>query len=334
MTKSACFYLLRHAESDNNARGKDDGRAVAEGSVEAAAEGSVAPTKKAARIPDPALSVTGVKQAKHTGKFFKNVWQDETLKKACVKDVNEQKCKFKPGRLVISPMTRTLQTIQPTVSELNKLTQKNNLNTIPIEINLQLYEEGGIFDGERPKNGRYANGKSEDDYKILGGLNREQMLEILPGLEFPQEIPDSGWWRGGIETDPEVAQRADSVKEWMWEYVQNLEPETEVNATVLVSHGLFYGRLLNALLDLAPMDETKYLLTANCAYWLLQLDILAPSDKYPDGQRNIVFMACNEVSHVPMCDRTGHSFQGYKYCPVSYPNDDCVSDEEDLVENK
>ena len=102
----------------------------------------------------------------------------------------------------------------------------------------------------------------------------------------------------------------------MWQLVESVAPGQDAPAVIVVSHGLFYDRLLKSLLDLDPLADDKLFLTANCAYWLVQLD----SYNSPDGsnKKRMSLLTSNDVGHVPMSVRTGHSMQGVKYRSKSY----------------
>lgn len=103
------FYILRHAESTNNARDIHD---VASGERVLAS----------VRDPDPGLSERGLKQAKNAARFFASLPVETQA--VCI---------------YTSLMTRTLQTAAPIAEVL----------ACPLVGKPFLHEEGGVFHGER-----------------------------------------------------------------------------------------------------------------------------------------------------------------------------------------
>ena len=93
---------------------------------------------------------------------------------------------------------------------------------------------------------------------------------------------------------------------------------------ILVAHGLFYQQLIKSLAGAAHTNTI--FLTANAGYWIVEMKSEASSAKesiFSRGtqlprQRTVAFLASNEVGHIPMEVRTGHSSGGFRYCTKTY----------------
>lgn len=127
-------------------------------------------------------------------------------------------------RLYCSPMLRTLQTTLPISKVLG----------IRPQIWVDIHEHGGIFHGD-PQKGPVAE---------HFGLTRQEMLELFPDCELPDEVTEKGWWPGGYEEMEGCYQRAqrvaDKVRDWA-----STQPDDRI---ALVAHGTFLDALLKAIL--------------------------------------------------------------------------------------
>lgn len=302
--KALYVYVVRHAESANNFKQVDDrfleevapsakrpcleenGKAPEEAAAPAPA---AAPRRPASiRMPDPVLTARGHSQAAATGHLFRQLAGDPSTIP-----------RLRPKRIFSSGFSRALQTCRPIAEALELMP----------ELALDLHEEGGVFEG--PRRNR------QGDYTTRHGLNGEQMCELLPALRGSDAVESRGWWRGGVETAEEAAERAHRCTEWLWDLLDQQAPD-EPGAVVCVSHGLFADRWLKALIGLPPAPGALVIMTANCGYWLIGLH-LDPAAKLP---RQAVLAACNVVDHVPMPIRTGHKIGAYAHCQPSYPTDE------------
>ena len=314
--RSACFYLVRHAESNNNKRRADDKRAP---EVHASQACVNQPTPKLVtkaqknREPDPTLSDVGFEQAVHAAKYFQALYRDK-----------DTACNLRPGCVVTSCMTRTLHTSKPIIRALAAAAKAQNRPAPQIFSHLHLHEEGGIFAGSRHSR------RPESEYVLEHGLNEEQMKEIVPELNCLESIPRQGWWKGGMETTADIENRAKAMKEWMWSRVRSLEGENDESATIMVSHGLFCDQLLKSILDL-PIDKNKYFLMGNAGYWLVRFEYLPPTRKHPLGQQRVVILESNHLEHIPEALRTGPDFQDYQYAVANEFSSDDSEDDESCV---
>ena len=112
------FYLLRHTQSENNKRNADDKRTAAKTGI-------------SGRQADPELSSLGVQQATEAASALSQTASHPDPTKR-ITDV------------FVSPMKRTLCTAQPL---------KKKLPTASFHLHLDIFEEGGLFAGERTNEG-------------------------------------------------------------------------------------------------------------------------------------------------------------------------------------
>lgn len=303
------IYFVRHAESENNSRDAHD----------EAADSMLSPrTKKLShrgtdewvgepmsptairnipneRHPDPGLTQRGHEQSKAVGTLFRHLTNDPLTGP-----------RLRPQRLFVSGFRRALETCEPVAAALG----------LKPELHLDLHEEGGIFEGAR-------SDPKRNEYPPRHGLNGQQMREFLPNLQGTESVSTQGWWRGGVETAEESAERAQRCVKFFWgladQQAASLQtPGRQPSAVVCVSHGLFMDRLLKAFMGLPPAAPTVRLMTANCAYWLVVLRQNSSSTV----PRHVVIPAANVIDHVPMNIRTGHKMSGFFHCQPSYPLED------------
>lgn len=283
------FYLVRHAESANNSMGHSD--EVNELSAEPAAK-RACKTSGGDREPDPSLTEKGWAQARAAAHVFRRMGDDP----ASSPDL-------RPSQLYVSGFTRALQTCSCFATTLD----------MKPTLALDIHEAGGIFHGSRKDQGK--NGSDGSIAPLVHGLSADEMQALLPGLSCPDRFPHGGWWRGGYESDDDFMARAKSCTEWMWTMVSG--DRAEPGAVICVTHGLFLDIWLKALLGMPLTHKGASFLTANGAYWLLQLEL------NPDNsERHVTVLAANVVDHVPMAVRTGHSIgEGQNHTQPSFPHE-------------
>lgn len=278
------FYLVRHAESANNSKGHHD--EVGEKVVEPAAKRA-----KGLREPDPPLTEKGVAQAKAAAHVFQRIAEDPATSP-----------ELRPSQLYVSGFKRALQTCNPLATALD----------LKPKLALDTHEAGGVFLGSRKEQGR--NGSDGSMTPLVHGLNVSEMQELLPGLACPEGFPDAGWWRGGYEAEADFTARAQRCTEWMWTMVA--DKGEEPGAVVCVTHGLFLDLWLKSLLGMPVAPKGASFLSANGAYWLLQLELADSSE------RHVTVLAANVVDHVPMAVRTGHAVGGrVHHTQPSFPHE-------------
>ena len=138
----------------------------------------------ARRTPDPDLSPRGFVQAQQLGAFLGDLNASSLLG---IHPVHE---------LWVSPVKRTLQTMQPTALSLG----------LPPKVRLDCFEAGGI----------YHNDATYTSFEARGGLTRSEMVRMFPLIELPAGVTEHGWYppagtRDGKETEDECRARVAGV---------------------------------------------------------------------------------------------------------------------------
>ena len=193
------LFIIRHGESANNALADIRERQV-----------------------DPPLTDLGVQQAKMLAIFLAGGQFPEHM------DSNgtNNKIKMKEGSgittLYVSPMYRTLQTVQPIAVSLG----------LDPMVWVDLHEEGGM----------YLN--HGEDRGLVGypGKTRKDIASEFGSYQLPSEITAGGWWSGGHEGKVAFTARANRVSDSL----KNMAISKEIIA--LITHGAFMNVLLKALL--------------------------------------------------------------------------------------
>lgn len=259
------LYLIRHAQSQNNALADP-----AQGNVwrQAGASGN-SDKQPAGFFPsaDPPLTDIGEAQAQRVAEHLRT--QPD---KTDVRDGVSEERGHRFDRLYSSAMLRALQTAQPIANALG----------LKPEVWLQVHEEGGIWLSRE-------RGKPGDE----GGLKRSQAAARFPEFTLPDELGESGWWRGPAETRPQLISRARRVAaDIRARFVApaSANEDTQGSASLriaVVSHGTFLNFLLHHLLhDHAP--ENTYLSHHNTG--ITRLDFSA---------ERVFLRYQNRIDHLP-----------------------------------
>ncbi|MDI7277228.1 MAG: histidine phosphatase family protein [Anaerolineae bacterium] len=228
------LYLIRHAQSTNNA--------LAEPSE---------------RVCDPPLTELGHRQAERLARFLAS--RRERLRD----DAGRERLRgYRFGRLLCSPMCRSLQTAQHLAKALG----------LAPEVWVPLHERGGV----------YLNHGGERGIVGYPGKSREEMLAEFPGCVLPEEVTPQGWWFGGREDTVECYSRAQRVAQTLRGWAANAE------CVALLSHGGFLDALLKALLD-TPADDSHFYAHSNTGVSRLDL--------YVDG--GVALRYLNRLEHLP-----------------------------------
>jgi broad specificity phosphatase PhoE len=199
------------------------------------------------------------------------------------------------SHVLISPMLRTLQTAKPLVDNLG--------NSIKTEIWLDLFEEGGIFNGTRAD---HLQGKPHES--LQHGLTIDEIKNHLgTDVSVIGEVHNSrGWWKGGFETPPESLSRADTVADRIWDLVKTFDKPATI---VIVTHGLFMDSVVRKFLSFPTNRETVPFFALNCGFHILHLHT----------ETGRVAVAClNGTPHLPADLRTGHSIGDIFRCSRDY----------------
>lgn len=203
------LYLVRHAQSDNNAY-----------FAEIRDNAATVPDRRTA---DPGLTCVGHSQAKCLADHL--ALQTD---KSDVRDGVAGAGGYGIGRLYCSAMLRTLQTIQPVAAALG----------LKPEIWLDVHEEGGIWHDHR-------DGRGPIGY---AGLTRRQIDAQFPGIAVPEEITEDGWWNRPFEPRDDLAARAARVAEDIRRLLAGSEERVAIFShgnfiSVLIQH-LLLGQLV------------------------------------------------------------------------------------------
>ena len=123
--------------------------------------------------------------------------------------------------LYVSPMYRTLQTVQPIAVSLG----------LDPMVWVDLHEEGGMYLN-------HGEGKGLVGYP---GKTRKEIASEFGSYQLPLEITDGGWWNGGHEDQAAFTARAHRVSDSL----KSMAISKEIIA--LISHGAFMNALLKSL---------------------------------------------------------------------------------------
>eukprot|EP00397_Hematodinium_sp_SG-2012_P033857 GEMP01036235.1.p1 GENE.GEMP01036235.1~~GEMP01036235.1.p1 ORF type:complete len:313 (+),score=95.48 GEMP01036235.1:190-1128(+) len=253
------IHLLRHGETENNKRTSD--------------QNSGAKTTKE-RNCDPVLTELGKKQAESFAAYVHENFADLNIKK-----------------VYCSPMMKALQTLKPIAHLLN--------GKVPVAINIDLFERGGVFNGDRS-----LSAAERSKLPLAHGSNWNDLVRAVPQLRFedianPCRYSDwgppstDGWWMGRRETDKQYTQRVERLADWLWALEEN---------TLIVAHGKMFDTLIKCLI-MGRVDKEKekavLFLHAGCSFTVLEL-----------REARMAFMGTNQ--HViPSKLRTGHSLEKF-----------------------
>lgn len=167
------LYLIRHAESTNNALGTISEEMYAKH-----------------RTADPELTDIGKEQAQLIGAFIAEHTQA---------DVKSDRVAIEPfgfTHIYVSPMKRTLDTAKPIVEALG----------IAPAVWTDIHEIGGLFTAVTDDHG-------EEIITGYPGLTRAEITADYPTYNLPETVTEKGWWDvdRGRETPAEFVSRAITV---------------------------------------------------------------------------------------------------------------------------
>ena len=198
--RSISVRLIRHGESKNNQVYRDALRLFKGGSPDFDLQGWTDYVDKY-RVSDPGLSDVGQEQALRLSHY---------LEPHLVNQAGEV-------RFVISPMKRTIETMLPTLTAMNRSNENSHIKTV---INGFYFESEGCHTRE----------------KVEPGMNSEQIAECLSpaGVQDASYVgfqsgPENGWYAHGTgpETRHESEQRAARFYVWMMEFLDEQLMEAE-----------------------------------------------------------------------------------------------------------
>lgn len=198
--------MIRHAQSTNNAL--DD---------------------QTARTEDPRLTEMGWQQAQRLADYLAAQRLSAAAAARDGNEFNQQGYAF--TRLLVSPMTRALQTAQVLADAL----------ALTPEVWADTFEVGGIYLDYGPPVGEVG----------LPGRARADLQAEFPRARLSDDIGAEGWWGRNRETRPESLLRAGRVVARLAAWAAHDE------RVCLVTHGAFSDRLIKAYCQ-QPLDGVAY----------------------------------------------------------------------------
>ena len=203
------------------------------------------------RVQDPPLTGLGWRQAELTAQYLLDALGRAGDEGATGPGIN---------RLFCSAMLRALQTAQVIGRALG----------LSPEVWVDLHEHGGIWLN-------HGDGRGIVGY---GGITRAHLQAAFPGYIIPDNLTDTGWWRGGHESVEACATRAGRVAATLRAWT----PDTDRIA--IITHGDFTSYLLNALLG-APQTTSFH--QENCGIALVSFR----------GNARLSIRYLNRLDHLP-----------------------------------
>ena len=203
------LFIIRHGESANNALANIRDRQV-----------------------DPPLTELGVRQAKILAGYLARGQFPEHMDSGGTNNKINMKEGSGITTLYVSPMYRTLQTVQPIA---------NSLRLDPM-VWVDLHEEGGM----------YLNHGEVEGLVGYPGKTRQEILSEFGSYKLPPEITDGGWWSGGHEDKLAFTARAKRVSDSLKSMA------ISDDNIALITHGAFMDMLLKELLGTATSTFVRF----------------------------------------------------------------------------
>jgi len=284
--------LVRHAQSQNNAVAAKHYKDTTDANA------------LASRVPDPNLTPLGMVQAQALASYYAKL-QDTGI-----------------YAVWVSAMKRALQTAAPIASALN----------VPVIVRADVFEQGGVFEGEHRE--RVAEASTSSETTPLGlnkdGIGAElrrlgvQSISHDENLFPPGTNGEQGWYRSGYETVEAAQKRAHRVAEALWQEAERVGHAREYNWTrkrqyvdaqrggpclVIVAHGMFLDMLVRELLGIAHVEEPvpapRRLVFPTCNTGRCTIDLTF--DGFLRGSRAVSrraasLAAWNALDHLPPVD--------------------------------
>ena len=204
---------------------------------------------------DPRLTENGLRQAELFGEYWSKILQ----KKAAGGHLH----------VLVSPMTRNLQTADPFMRNINDFmsrpdgsgttARKRSPVKVSAVLNTDLFEIPGLFHPEDAGPFLRIQAKlSQDDQPAEksershswrhAGLTGEQIHSGYPWCSIPPgklEPRNRGWYRGGCESRDDIIARIVRLADLIEEMRNRL---SEKDVVVIFTHGLTHNMLMNLLL--------------------------------------------------------------------------------------
>ena len=152
--------------------------------------------------------------------------------------------------LYVGPMRRTLQTAAP-LAEATSLSAR---------VFTGLHEWGGIWE---ERDGAISH---------LPGLGRAEMSAIIPEVELPDDVLESGWWQGELDStrhDAILAHSRQNAESFLSYMAERYPQGTRV---AVVTHGGYGSNLMEVALDIDLHPERVRFLQNNTGHALIEFD--------------------------------------------------------------
>ena len=237
------LYFIRHGQSQNNASwdasGSDHGR-----------------------VPDPALTALGHRQAQCVAEFLTKGDPDFQF---AGRDTQNGRG-FPIAHLYCSMMTRAIQTATPIAKALS----------LPLVAWPDIHEHGGIYTDDEL-------GQPQGQ----PGLTRTQCAAQFPHLLVPDWLDETGWWQSRpYESEELYRERA---RRFIRELLEKHGDSHD--AVAVVSHGAFFTQMMRALLGITHYEGANWFAMNNCAISRIDFD--------PGDQRFLVIAYQNRAEFLP-----------------------------------
>ncbi len=215
------LYIIRHAQSTNNALGQDISR----------------------RVMDAPLTELGHRQAEIVAQHLASADFPEMIFRRLPQQSSEEhgssaqaeRLHYGLTHLYCSAMHRALQTSLPIARALG----------LRPEVWVDIHELGGIY--------------MEEDGGYVGypGFTRAEILAQFEDYHLPDTIREDGWWERsrGMEVEAEMIMRAVRVAEQVRTWAAQSDGSQRIG---LVTHGLFASWLLKAIFNQLPGTDVYY----------------------------------------------------------------------------
>ncbi|HAF62965.1 MAG TPA: hypothetical protein DCK95_11670 [Anaerolineaceae bacterium] len=181
------------------------------------------------RNEDPPLSKTGLAQLPYMADFI-------------YQQLQEMQADGQGGDRV----TLYCSLMERTVATGSAIAQRCDL---PLIGHALIHEAGGI----------YLKNDETGEHIGLPGKSKAYFAEHYPLLQYPQNVPQDGWWNKPHEEREERPARARKVLDDL--LAKHTNPD---EAVILVSHAEFFNHLTRCILDMPP-DSNAWFEMMNCA---------------------------------------------------------------------
>ena len=127
----------------------------------------------------------------------------------------------------------------------------------------------------------------------------------------------------GRETPEAAHQRSIAVANKIWNLCATSDSEDKDSAFLFVVHGLFFDRMIKALMSIpAPADASQHctwFLSANCAISIVDFTVTKPEGG-GEAQNKVFVATMDMVEHLSPELRSKHKMGGLEMRPLCFPS--------------